>query len=115
MANSNGFQTSVKKTADAVLGGDLSEAAHNAQMAARKVGSAASDAAVELAHGAKKHPVVAGVALFGVGALAGALLHSVLRPQPSAGEVLLRALKDGAHAAGDTLSSGMSAARKMIR
>lgn len=114
-ATSNGFQTSVKKAADAVMEGDLSAATHNAQMAAKKVGIAASHAADELASTAKKHPVATGAVIFGAGALVGALLNSLLRPAPSASQVLLQALKDGAHATGNTLSSGLTMARRAMR
>lgn len=114
-ATANGFQTSVKKTADAVMNGDLQAATHNAQIAAKKAGVAAGHAADELAATAQKHPVATGALLVGAGALLGAFLHSLLRPTPSAGQILLRALKDGSTAATESLSSGLSMARRAMR
>ncbi|MFT3706254.1 MAG: hypothetical protein QM817_01180 [Archangium sp.] len=113
MATSNGFQTSVKKAADAMFD-DLSSVAQNAQSAAQAAQDAASDVADELKTGAKKHPVAAAGILLGVGALLGAGLHALLRPRPTAGQVLLQALKNGASATTDTLSSGLLKARRAI-
>lgn len=115
MATSNGFQTSVKKAADAVMDGDFDAASLNAQAAAKKASRAATHAAEELAVTAKEHPVATGALLVGAGALMGALLHKLLRPSPSPSQVLLQALRNGAHAATDTLSSGLTMARRAIR
>lgn len=111
----NGFQTSVKKAADAVMEGDLEGAQRSATMAAKKASQAASKAADNLAATAKANPIATGAVIFGAGALVGALLNSLLRPSPSAGQVLLNALKDGTNAASHSLSSGISMARRAMR
>jgi hypothetical protein len=113
MATPTGFQTSVKKAADAMFE-DVSTVAHDAQQAARSAGLVASDAAKELKSEALAHPVAAAAVLLGAGALLGAGLHALLRPAPTARQVLMRALKDGATATTDSLASGLSRARRAL-
>ncbi len=115
MATTNGVQTSVKRAADAMLDGNLPEATKEVQVAARQLSEAASRAASGLGTTARQHPVVTGAMLVGLGAVAGALLHSALRPRPTASQVLLRALRDGADATTHTLSSGLLLARRALR
>ncbi|MDP1827712.1 MAG: hypothetical protein Q8L48_30850 [Archangium sp.] len=61
------------------------------------------------------NPLVTAGVLVGAGALLGALLHAALRPAPTAGDLIMRSLKESAARTGDTLSSGLDSARRAMR
>ena len=117
--SNNGMQSSVKQAFSDVHLDDVKESLEDAGKAMEKevgkAGKAVSRAADKVVKTAKANPLVTAGVLVGAGALLGALLHSLLRPQPTAGEVILRALKRGAEEAQDGVRSGIKTARRAMK
>lgn len=113
MANSNGMQTPVEKAPLVNLHFD--EVKESLQYEMLRAKDALSRAASQAEKSAKANPRATAALLVGVGAALGAVLFAVLRPKPSASEVVIRALKDSANRTGRTISSGWNSARRAIR
>ena len=112
MANSNGLHSSVQKPPFVDL--HLDEVKETIETELSRAAEVVTSAAQKVEKTAKANPKAAAGILLGVGALLGALAYAVLRPAPTAGEVIMRALKQGAKSTGDTLSSGYKSARRAI-
>ena len=91
---------------------DTSDAMQTKLVTARR---SMSRMASKVEKAAKANPLATAGVLVGAGALLGALLHSALRPAPTAGELILRELKRNAELTGDTFKSGMKSARRAMR
>lgn len=118
----NGMQTEAQKVIAAIHLDEVKENLGNAaQLAGKSVskelsraGRAMSKVASQVEKSAKANPLATAGVLLGAGALLGALLHSVLRPAPSAGDLIFDALKRGASQTGDSLRSGYKSARRVV-
>ncbi len=109
MSHSNGSGThAVKKALADVHFEDVKETLQGATKTVEKELN-------KVVKSAKANPLVAAGVLVGAGALLGALLHSILRPAPTAGEVILRALKRGAEQTQDGVVAGWNTARRAIK
>ena len=74
-----------------------------------------TEAAGEVGRAAREHPVAAAGVMFGAGALIGALVHALVRPIPSATEIVVRALKNSAEATRDSFKVGLRNVRRAAR
>lgn len=122
MSNPNGLQAEAKKVLPPI---QLEKVSASLESAAQQAGetvvkefgrarTAVTRVATQVGQTAKANPVATAGVLFGAGALLGALLHSALRPAPTAGQLMFRALKRGAASTGDSLMSGLKTARRAI-
>ena len=112
MSHSNGHGThAVKKALADVHFEDVKQTLQEASKTVEKELGKAADSVVKTA---KANPLVAAGVLVGAGALLGALLHNLLRPAPTAGEVILRALKRGAAETQNGVRAGIKTARRAI-
>jgi hypothetical protein len=111
MSNTIGLQAEAKKVVTAL---HLEEVKENLEGAAHQATRSISRAASQLEKTAKTYPLATAGLVFGAGALLGAILHSALRPAPSAGDLIVRALKQGATNTGDSMRSGYRSARRAI-
>lgn len=91
------------------------EASRSMQKELGKAGKTLSRVAEKVEKTAVANPLVTAGVLVGVGAVLGALLHAALRPAPTAGDLIIRSLKDSAARTGDTLSAGLNSARRAMR
>lgn len=125
-AQSSSMQTSAKKAVADAREGDLEGFKENLGMVARQAGKVvekkwgkarrtATEAAGEVEKTARAHPYAAVGVTFGAGALLGAILHAVLRPVPTALEIVVRALKNSAVTTRDSFVSGLRTVRRAAR
>ena len=122
MSIPNGMQAEAKKVLPLIQLEDVKSSIETvAQQASQTVvkefgraRTAVTRVATQVGKTAKANPVATAGVLFGAGALLGALLHAVLRPAPTASQLMFRALKRGAANTGDSLMSGLKTARRAI-
>ena len=124
MANAQtNIQTAAKHAVADAREGDFQGLKENLGVVARQAGKVvekefgkarrtATQAAGKLEKTASDHPYAAAGVTFGAGALIGALLHAVLRPAPTALEVVVRGLKNSAESTRDTFMSGLRNIRR---
>ena len=116
MASSNGIQHAVdviKKSPVADV--HLDEVKETIEKELGRASHAVSRMAKQVELSARENPRATAGVLLGVGVLFGAVLHSVLRPAPTAREVLWKALGEGADRTGSTFKSGWSTLRRSMR
>jgi len=126
MANAqNNIQTAAKHAVADAREGDFQGLKENLGVVARQAGKVvekelgkarrtATEAAGQVEKTARAHPYAAAGVTFGAGALIGALLHAVLRPAPTALQIVVRALKNSAEATRDTFVTGLRNVRRAV-
>ena len=116
MVSSNGMQHAVEAIKKSpVADVHLDEVKETIEKELGRASHAVARMAKHVEVSARENPRAAAGVLLGVGALLGALLHAVLRPAPTASEVLWKALGQGADRTGSTFKSGWNRLRRSMR
>lgn len=125
MANNQDIQNAAKAAVTDIREGDFQGLKDNVGYVARQAGEvvgkklgkvrqAASDSALQVSRSARQHPAASAGVLLGIGALLGAAVYALLRPAPTAGEIIRRALKDSASSAGGFFRTGYRNVRRAV-
>ncbi len=112
MATTQNLQTAAKNAVADAREGDFQGLKQNLGVVARQAGKVVGKELGKARRSATDHPYAAAGVTFGAGALIGALLHALLRPAPTALEVVVRALKNSAAATRSSFVSGLRTVRR---
>jgi outer membrane receptor for monomeric catechols len=107
-------QNAVSRAVTEAREGDFKAVKKDVTVAAREASNVVNQQLGKVRQVAKNNPGAAAGICFGLGAVIGAAIYAAARPQPSAYQSLMRALRDSASRTRNIFNAGWSSARRAM-